>query len=144
MCGSALREIQRSRAEACKQNLCERAKHEIHQLFIVNRGFDIVEGTSFIPIRRDGQTHWLALNKSETLNQKQVCCMLYSRLLLNIVLSPMTDTTHILLKLNLFPQTTMSHACHMLSARWSFFGREWELANSDGRWISIKRLFAEG
>ena len=70
--------------------------------------------------------------------------MYSSSLHFNLIMSIFCETTHVLLKLNLFPYTDVAHACHMISARWCFVMREWELANNDGIWISTRRVVEAG
>ena len=88
--------------------------------------------------------HWLALKEGKTLDQKVVACMHGSSLHFNLVMSIFSPTTHILIKINLFPHRNMSHACHMISARWNFLLREWEVASNDGKWTSTRRVIVDG
>ena len=100
-------------------------------------------GVGFLPVKRNGRIHWLSIEEGETLDQTKVACMHSSSLQFNLIMSEHSPTTHILIKTNLFPNENLAHACHMLSARWSFILSEWELASNDGKWISSKRVKVE-
>ena len=114
------------------------------QDFISQRGFDIILDKAFIPVIQNDLKYWLAIEEGMTLEQQLVACMYSSSLHFNLVMSIFCKTTHVLLKLNLFPYTDVAHACHVISARWCFPMREWEIANNDGVWTSSRRVMQEG
>ena len=112
--------------------------------FVAKRGFEIVTGKGFVPIIQNDEIIWLALQEGETLDQRAVACMYSSSLHFNLIMSTFSPTSHILVKLNFYPHRNLTHACHMISVRWNFILREWEIANNDGLWTSTRRVDVDG
>ena len=95
-------------------------------------------GKGFIPIEIDGDKFFLGLKEGETITTDEVICMQTSSVQCNTILSSLTDTSHVLMKVNMFPYRTLTSSCHMLAARYNFYFREWEIANNDGAWMSSR------